>query len=111
MREPILLSIARIFITMIFAVAAINFFQRKNWGRLYLIVSCCVTLVGIAGATWVSVFPPERFDQQGRLIGEMPIEFGGDVMVVFIGMLLSLIGLIVIACQHWCRKIMGPIDH
>ncbi|WP_157652041.1 hypothetical protein [Burkholderia ubonensis] len=109
-RDLILLAIAHIFIAMIFIADAINCFQSKSWRRLYWIISCGVTMVGIGGATWVSAFPPDRLDQQGRLIGEMPIEFGGYVMVVFIGMLLSLIGLIVVACQHWRQKIMGPID-
>ncbi|WP_157655062.1 hypothetical protein [Burkholderia ubonensis] len=108
--NPILLAIAHIFIAIVLIAAAINCLQSKSWGRLYLIISCGMILVGIGGVTWVSVFPPEHFDQQGRLIGEMPIEFGVYVMVVFIGMLLSFIGLIVVACQHWRKKIMGPID-
>ncbi|OXJ22565.1 hypothetical protein CFB82_40100 [Burkholderia sp. HI2714] len=99
-------TIAHIFLAAIFIAATINILKYKNWKKLYFIVSSGVTLVGIAGAVWVLEFPPEKLDEQGRLSGEMPIEFGGALMIIFVGTLASLIGFIAIAFQRWCLNII-----
>lgn len=69
--------------------------QRLYWG------ACSLALwLGIAGAFHVLLYPPERFDQDGHLLGEMPPEFGLALLVATLGLCGTLIGLAI----QWCLR-------
>ena len=65
----------------------------RGRGRLYWLACRLLVAMGIAGLVLVIAFPPERFDAEGHLIGEMPPAFGLAFAMVEIGLLGILAGL------------------
>lgn len=79
--------------------------------RLYLGLywgACGLLLVlGIAGVVGVVAFPPEHFDDEGHLIGEMPPEFGAALAGAALGALGMVAGLAAIGLARLCRWTRG----
>ncbi|WP_448192135.1 hypothetical protein [Azospirillum sp. sgz301742] len=75
---------------------------RLYWGACGLLL-----VIGIAGTVGVVAFPPERFDDEGYLIGEMPPEFGAALAAAALGALGLLAGLAVFGLARLCRWTRG----
>lgn len=76
-------------------------------GRLYRAACGVLVLIGIAGLAGSIAFPPERFDEAGRLIGEMPPAFGLAMAAVEIGLLGTLAGLVWSGLRRLYRRHRG----
>ncbi|MEI6557805.1 MAG: hypothetical protein WCO00_05305 [Rhodospirillaceae bacterium] len=61
--------------------------SRRYWIACGLLIG-----TGLLGVVLVCLFPPEHFDQDGQLIGEMPPEFGFALALVWLGLLGALAG-------------------
>lgn len=68
---------------------------RRRWARLYWIASTLVVFLGGIGMAYVTVDPPQYFDAEGHLIGEMPPEFVGAALVVSLGCAMLATGVLV----------------
>ncbi|HYH23266.1 MAG TPA: hypothetical protein VD995_32025 [Azospirillum sp.] len=53
--------------------------------RLYWAACATLLCAGLAGAVLVVLFPPERYDQDGHLIAEMPQAFGAALGLAVLG--------------------------
>ena len=60
--------------------------------RVYWAVCVGLTGIGVVGMMLTVLFPPEHFDQEGRLIGEMPPEFGIAFVLAEFGLMGVLAG-------------------
>ena len=66
----------------------------------------CALAIG-AGSTLllgVIFFPPEEYDEAGRLIGEMPKAFGPSLALAGLGMIATLAGLIIRGVRRVLRR-------
>jgi hypothetical protein len=71
--------------------------------RLYW-AACAVLLGGgLAGAVLVVLFPPERYDQDGHLIAEMPPAFGAALGLAALGLLGVVAGMLVLGVKRLLR--------
>ncbi len=71
-----LLVVSAVIVALAVAILAARAAIRgRGVARLYWLACSVPALLGIAGLVLVMVFPPEHFDEAGRLIGEMPPEF------------------------------------
>lgn len=65
-------------------------FKRVFW------VGCGFLMwAGTVGLVYFAAFPPERFDKAGRLIGEMPFEFGLAGTLVELSLCAAIVGFVV----------------
>ena len=60
--------------------------QNRGLWRLYWAGCCLLIGTGLLGLAAVLVFPPEYFDENGHLLGEMPPEFGIALAVLVLGL-------------------------
>lgn len=91
-------GVAVVFLVAILAVR--RAVRRRGAGRVYWAACALLILAGSLGIAWVFVFPPERFDEDGQLIGEMPVEFAMALAILELGLLGSAGGVIVDALRR-----------
>ena len=73
--------------------------------RLYWGLCGVVMLIGLAGLVAVIEFPPEEFDAEGRLIGEMPPAFAVALAFIALGLSGALFGFAAkMAAWVWRRR-------
>ena len=75
--------------------------------RAYWTLSAILIGTGLLGLVLVFIFPPEHFDQEGRLIGEMPPEFGIALALAVLGLHAALAGAVVLGALRlwrWLRR-------
>lgn len=70
--------------------------RRRRWSLLYWIVSAFVFLQGLIAMAWTIIDPPQYFDADGNLIGEIPPELAGAAMIATAGLLMALAGVVVV---------------
>jgi len=71
--------------------------------RLYWAACGVLIGTGLLGIVLVCLFPPEYFDSDGRLIGEMPPEFAASLALAFFGLLGALAGGVALGAARLCR--------
>ena len=69
----------------------------SRFARLYWLGCSLLASLGVAGVGLVLIFPPEHFDAEGRLIGEMPPEFAVAWTLIELAAWAALAGLVGIA--------------
>ena len=75
--------------------------------RLYWLGCSLLASLGVAGVVLVLIFPPEHFDEEGRLIGEMPPEFAVAWTLIEVAAWAALVGLVAIVLGRalgWLRR-------
>lgn len=60
---------------------------------------------GIIGMLYILIFPPERHDETGHLIGEMPPEFALAFYLFTFGILGAIAGFFVLGLERFKRWI------
>ncbi|HEY0834156.1 MAG TPA: hypothetical protein VGE72_09640 [Azospirillum sp.] len=75
--------------------------------RLYWTACAVLLCAGLAGAVLVVLFPTEHYDEFGRLIGEMPPEFGAALGLAALGAAGLLAGGLVLGAMRLWRRVRG----
>lgn len=73
--------------------------------RWFRIMCMLMTGCGIAGMLDILVFPPERYDETGHLIGEMPPEFALAFHLVTFGIAGAIAGFVVPGLERLTRRV------
>lgn len=79
--------------------------KRRTWHRLYWATSGLLMWVGGVGSAFFLMFPPDHFDKDGHLIGEMPPEVGFTAAIAQLGFYLALLGLVSIGLTRSSKSV------
>lgn len=82
--------------------------RARGLFRLYWMGCGAAVLIGLAGLAGVLLIPFERFDEEGRLIGEMPPTFGLALLSLVLGLSGALAGLAA-ALGRWLWRRRPPL--
>lgn len=94
-----------------FAAAALSIaalvlsMRRRGLARLYWLLAAASIIVGTGLAAIAVFFPPEEYDAEGHLIGEMPKAFGAGLDLAVLGIVMALAGLAVLAILGLRRRL------
>ena len=78
---------------------------RRGLARFYWSLAALFIAAGTGLAAIAVLFPPEEYDAQGRLIGEMPKAFGAGLHLGLLGVAMGLAGLVVLAILGLRRRL------
>lgn len=78
--------------------------------RFYFGLCAALILLGLALSMLAFFFPPEVYDEQGRLVAEMPPAFAVGLMLAFIGGVTAAAGLLWLVVRRLIRLARGQPD-
>ncbi len=82
--------------------------RNHRWARMYWVACSVLMWTGVAGLIYFAVFPPEHFDEAGRVVGEIPPEFGFAGAIVTFAFCAALAGFVMKALMRVYRRTRQP---
>ncbi len=102
--DPIILAVP-FAAAALFIAALVLSMRRCGLARLYWRFVAASIAAGTGLAATAVFFPPEEYDAEGHLIGEMPKAFGAGFDLALLGIVMALAGLAVLVILGLRRRL------
>lgn len=91
-------------VLLLVASAALHMLRHsRGLSRLYWLLCSLLLWGGLISVIGLMIWPPEHYDEVGRLIGEMPPEFGIAVFMIQLGLFGAVTGFVLNAAVRLGR--------